>query len=280
MTTSGADPGVKTLLTHPSTQTPAVAAMGASSSTAAPPLNKRSTAKEVLAHYAGGNASYLAGKTAVVTGGNSGIGCQTVKALASAGCRVILASRSVKAGEDAIIEQCEQDVGDGYAVPNARSLITVRQLDLASLESVKAFAAALAEEPHIDFLVENAGVMALPKREETTDGFERQVGTNHFGHFYLVQLLREKLVAQNSPVRIVVVSSEAHKMSSLATVKDTEDLHFKGPRQYSAWGAYGQSKLANLLFAKSLADQLADTKVVAVSLHPGIIATNLQRSSE
>lgn len=173
-------------------------------------LGKHSTAKEVVDRFNSNlagkegarthtilrenrGASSLrpsTGKLAVVTGGNSGIGTETAKVLALAGCRVIISSRSVPAGEAAVAQMSATVEESGYppgtAIPADR--IAVRALDLESLASVRAFADSLASEPAIDFLILNAGVMAVPKAEYTQHGFERQIGTNHFGHFYLVSV--------------------------------------------------------------------------------------------
>jgi hypothetical protein len=161
-------------------------------------LGKRSTAKEVIDAF----SPNLKGKTAVVTGGNSGIGTETVKALASAGCRVILCSRNVQAGEEAAEVQIKasqgREIKDGYSVPDAD--IKVLPLDLADLASVEQLAKELESEESIDYLVLNAGVMIGPKGY-TKDGFERQIGTNHFGHFYLTDLLLPRMKQQETPSR-------------------------------------------------------------------------------
>ncbi len=232
---------------------------------------KKSTALEVINAY--GTGKYLAGKTAIVTGGNSGIGLETVKALAHAGARVLLCSRSVENGKQMIDSEIKVSGLGGYIVEDTSSIL-VKQLDLADLKSVKALADDInASEARIDFLVLNAGIMALPNLEYTAYGFEKQIGTNHFGHFYFTQLLLEKMKKQGFPSRVVVLSSSAHQMGS----RDLKDLNYKNGRGYGAWGAYGQSKLANLLFAKGLQDRVKDTKITAVSLHPGVISTNLFR---
>lgn len=231
--------------------------IAAFSGNAGPTLGIKSTAKEVVDAF----AAELTGKVAVVTGGNSGIGLETVKALASAGCRVILACRVPLDGETATA---------------GLTGIEVRPLDLADLASVCEFAAGVAErESKLDFLVLNAGVMATPTLERTVDGFEKQIGVNHFGHALLTRLLRPTLEA-TVPSRVVSVASTAHSMGEL----DTTDLHFRegGTRKYSPWGAYGQSKLANILSAKALSARLPD-HVASVSLHPGVIRTPLWRST-
>lgn len=235
-------------------------------------LGKKSTAKDVIDAF----KPDLKGKTAVVTGGNSGIGTETVKALASAGCRVILCSRSVKAGEDAVethVKKADDKVkGGNYAVPDAD--IKVMQLDLADLRNVEQFAKELESEKSIDYLVLNAGVMMGPKGH-TKDGFERQIGTNHFGHFHLTDLLLPRMKLQDTPSRVVVVSSNAHRMGKI----DLHDLHYDKGRSYWEWLAYCQSKLANVLFTKELEKRLEGTKITATCLHPGVIATPLWRES-
>eukprot|EP00283_Hemiselmis_rufescens_P010272 CAMPEP_0173436520 /NCGR_PEP_ID=MMETSP1357-20121228/16319_1 /TAXON_ID=77926 /ORGANISM="Hemiselmis rufescens, Strain PCC563" /LENGTH=374 /DNA_ID=CAMNT_0014401609 /DNA_START=58 /DNA_END=1182 /DNA_ORIENTATION=+ len=235
-------------------------------------LGKKSTAKDVIDAF----SPDLKGKVAVVTGGNSGIGIETVKALASAGARVVLCSRSVEAGEKAVEDYVKasegREIQGGYSVPSAD--VRVVQLDLADLASVDKFVKELESEASVDYLVLNAGVMAGPKRS-TAQGFERQIGTNHIGHFHLTSQLLPRMKAQENPSRIVVVASTAHQMGKI----DVNDLNYQKGRSYTPWGAYGQSKLANILFAKGLQDRLKDTKVSATSLHPGVIATPLWRDT-
>jgi NAD(P)-dependent dehydrogenase (short-subunit alcohol dehydrogenase family) len=175
----------------------------------------------------------------------------------------------VAAGEAALASPAF--TGGDYA--GRADLVKVLELDLEALASVKALAASLNAEPALDLVLLNAGVMALETLQHTPHGFEKQIGTNHHGHHLLVSLLRARLVSADKPVRVVFVSSTAHTRGSV----DAANLHFAPPRKYSPWTAYGQSKLANLLEAKELADQLAATRVVALSLHPGVIATNLAR---
>lgn len=246
-------------------------------------LGKRSTAADVVAHYAKlagvAPSALLSGKRAVVTGGNSGIGTETVKALLSAGATVVFGSRSLAAGEEAVRTELTGPgpftrTGDYVLPADAASRVTPLALDLERLASVRAFASAVAAGGPVDFFICNAGIMALPKREATPAGWEKQFGVNHLGHHYLISLLRERMVAQGTPARIVLLSSSAHAMGSF----DARDPHFAAGRAYSAWGAYGQSKLANILEAKELADQLANTKVAALSLHPGVISTGIQRN--
>jgi NAD(P)-dependent dehydrogenase (short-subunit alcohol dehydrogenase family) len=196
---------------------------------------------------------------------------ETCKALASAGARVILCSRSVPGGEAAVKAELASRGHGGYVVDTSN--VVVKALDLNSLPSIKAFADDFSvTEDRLDFLILNAGIMALPRLERTDAGFERQIGVNHFGHAYLVQQLQNKMLATpDTSGRVVVLSSVAHTMGSVVP----SDLHYKNGRRYAGWEAYGQSKLANLLFAKGLAHQLRGTPITAVSVHPGVIRTNL-----
>ena len=186
---------------------------------------------------------------------------------------MILCSRSVQAGQKAIEEEIKKP-GHGNYVVDASNIV-VKQLDLNSLASVKALAEDfLKTEKRLDFLVLNAGIMALPKLERTEAGFEKQIGVNHFGHFYLHRLLHDRMLSdKTSAGRIVVLSSSAHDKGNVKP----KDLHYTNGRKYEGWAAYGQSKQANLLFAKSIADKTRGTHVTAVSLHPGVIATELWR---
>ncbi len=201
------------------------------------------------------------GRTAVVTGGNSGLGLETVKALAAAGARVVLACRNIEKGEAAVGE---------IRAGNPDADVEVAELDLASLGSVRTFAQRVrADHPKLDILVNNAGVMA-PPRGETTDGFELQFGTNHLGHFALTAQLIDAMKGDDP--RVVTVSSGAHRVGKI----DFDDL--QRTRRYNRWRAYGQSKLANLLFAYELDRRLraADSPIKSVAAHPGYAATNLQ----
>jgi NAD(P)-dependent dehydrogenase (short-subunit alcohol dehydrogenase family) len=197
----------------------------------------------------------LAGRTFVITGANSGIGLVAARELARAGARVVLAVRDVTRGRDA----AATIAGD----------TEVRQLDLADLASVRAFAEAWDGE--LDVLVNNAGVMAIPE-QRTADGFEMQIGTNHLGHFALTNLLLPRIAD-----RVVTVSSGAHRMGSIRL----DDLNWERG-SYQRWRAYGQSKLANLLFTSELQRRLAaaGSEVRAVAAHPGYAATNLQNRTE
>jgi len=202
------------------------------------------------------------GRLAVVTGANSGLGLVTARELARAGATVVVACRNTGKGEEAANTI-------RAAVPGAR--IEVEELDLASLSSVHAFASRLAaERDQLDLLINNAGVMAPPRRL-TVDGFESQIGTNHLGHFALTGLLLGMLLAAPSP-RVVTVSSGAHRMGRISF----DDL--QGERRYQHWLAYGQSKLANLLFCFELQRRAsgAGTNLESMAAHPGYAATNLQ----
>jgi NAD(P)-dependent dehydrogenase (short-subunit alcohol dehydrogenase family) len=199
-------------------------------------------------------------RVAVVTGANSGIGLVTARELARAGALVIMACRDIAKGERAA-EQIRA------AVPTAE--LDVASLDLASLDSVRQFAAGYDRES-LDLLINNAGVMVPPKRT-TADGFELQFGTNHLGHFALTGLLLDRLLATPG-ARVVTVSSTAHKFGRI----NFDDL--QGDRSYWRWLRYGQSKLANLLFALELDRRLraAGSELLSVAAHPGYAATNLQ----
>ena len=196
----------------------------------------------------------LTGDTAIVTGGNSGIGLEAARVLADRGARVVLAVRNATKGADA-----------------ARSLpgtVEVRPLDLADLASVRAFAADWSGD--ICLLINNAGIMA-PPLSRTADGFELQFGTNHLGHFLLTDLLLPNVTG-----RVVTVSSLAHLGGRI----DFDDPNWNR-RRYKRWQAYGQSKLANLLFTSELQRRLtaAGSGVIATAAHPGWASTNLQSHS-
>ena len=204
----------------------------------------------------------LDGKTVIITGANTGIGLETAVDLAKRNARVILACRSVERGETAAVEVRKRSGNDNAVFV---------QLDLASLDSVREFAAKiLEEEPRIDILINNAGVMAIPNRILTQDSFEMQFGTNHLGHFLLTNLLLDRI--KEAPLaRIVNVSSMGHAMGKV------EFDNLNSERSYSPWNAYVNSKLANILFNHSLAKRLKGTRVTANVLHPGAINTELSR---
>lgn len=228
------------------------------------------------------------GKTAIVTGANSGIGLETAKALAGKGAQVVLACRSLERGEQAVREIARALAGEGPARAGGAPCCcakdapleiisggsaTVMALDLADLASVRAFAAAFLERfPRLDLLINNAGVM-IPPRAWTVDGFEMQMGVNHLGHFALTGLLLPRLLEAAAP-RVVVVSSVAHRFGRM----DFTDLHWR-TRPYRKWQAYSDSKLANLYFAGELQRRFGKdgTGLKVVAAHPGWTATRLQK---
>jgi NAD(P)-dependent dehydrogenase (short-subunit alcohol dehydrogenase family) len=205
----------------------------------------------------------LTGKRVVITGANSGIGLQTAVGLARKGAEVVLACRNEQRGRDAE-QKVRSLTGSGRVV--------MRVLDLASLESVRTFAAGITDPVHI--LVNNAGVMATP-RSTTADGFELQFGTNHLGHFALTGLLLENLHDAGS-ARVVTLSSLAHKRGRI----DFDDL--QSERGYRRWGAYRQSKIANLYFMVELdrRARAAGWDLTSVAAHPGLANTNLTASMQ
>ncbi|WP_199509220.1 SDR family NAD(P)-dependent oxidoreductase [Nucisporomicrobium flavum] len=201
----------------------------------------------------------LTGRRAVVTGGASGIGVETARALAGAGAEVTLAVRDTAAGERAA-----EDITGSTGTKQ----VLVAPLELADPASVAAFADAWTGPLHL--LVGNAGVMATPLTR-TPQGWELQFATNHLGHFHLANRLLPALRAAGG-ARIVSVSSGAHRRSGI----DFDDIHFHR-RSYEPWAAYGQSKTANVLFAVEATRRWAGDGVYANALHPGSIRTNLQR---
>jgi NAD(P)-dependent dehydrogenase (short-subunit alcohol dehydrogenase family) len=200
------------------------------------------------------------GRVAVVTGANSGLGLVTSRELARAGANVIMACRNLDKGQAAAAEV--QAVAAGGE-------IALEQLDLADLSSVAAFADRFSGE-HLDLLINNAGVMAPPRRL-TADGFESQFGTNHLGHFALTGRLLHRLLAAPEP-RVVTVSSQAHRTGRI----NFSDL--QGERRYIRWLAYGQAKLANLMFCFELQRRAAAaaSALLSMAAHPGYSRTNLQ----
>jgi NAD(P)-dependent dehydrogenase (short-subunit alcohol dehydrogenase family) len=217
------------------------------------PFTHDSTAAEVAAGVD------LTGRRAVVTGGASGIGVETARALAAAGAEVTLAVRNTAAGER-VAAQIIESTGNNH--------VFVAPIELADRASVRAFAATWDGPLHI--LVNNAGVMAEPLNR-TPEGWEHQFATNHLGHFGLALGLYDALAAAGS-ARIVSVSSSAHHYSDVVF----EDIHFEN-RQYEEWASYGQSKTANILFAVEAAKRWASDGIVANALMPGGIRTALQR---
>ncbi|KAG7282976.1 hypothetical protein CRUP_028493 [Coryphaenoides rupestris] len=213
------------------------------------------------------------GKTVLITGANTGIGKETARDLARRGARVVMACRDLSRAERAA-EEIRRSTGNGNVV--------VRHLDLASTYSVRQFAKEfLGSEERLDILINNAGIMMCPKWL-TEDGFETQLAVNHLGHFLLTNLLLPKLIS-SVPSRVVTVSSVAHETGKI----DFDDLFF-AKRPYSSITSYKQSKLANVLFSRELARRMkgkvkhnvTGTGVTALSLHPGVIRTELGRHVE
>jgi NAD(P)-dependent dehydrogenase (short-subunit alcohol dehydrogenase family) len=206
------------------------------------------------------------GRVAVVTGANSGLGLVTARELARKGALVVLACRNMEKGKAARAE-----VAAAASGPEPE----LEELDLASLSSVRSFAERFrAKHDGLDLLINNAGVMAAPRRF-TDDGFELHLGTNHLGHFALANLLLP-LMEGRDDARVVTVSSSAHK-----TVRGIAFDNLNGERRYFRWNAYGQSKLANLLFALELDRRLRarGSTVKSLAAHPGYAATNLQSAA-
>jgi WW domain-containing oxidoreductase len=200
----------------------------------------------------------LTGRTILVTGCNSGIGLETVRVLAKRGARILAAART-------------EEKARAATAAFGKEIVPVA-CELSAPASVRACVAAVkADGAPLDAIICNAGIMALPKLEQAF-GYELQFFTNHIGHFMLVTGLLDRL---SDDGRVVVVASQAHRRAPQRGV-DLDNL--SGERGYDAWRAYGQSKTANILFAKQLAKRLAGTKKTANALHPGVIHTNLARS--
>ncbi len=218
-------------------------------------------------HWTSAEIEDQTGRVAIVTGGNSGIGYETAKALASKGATVIVASRNDQRGRKAV-ENVRGEI--------AGAKVELMLLDLASQASVRGFAEAFkARFNRLDLLINNAGVMMPPTRQETEDGFEIQFGTNHLGHFTLTLLLIDILIATEGS-RVVNVSSSAQNVGKL----DLDDLQWT-KRPFHRMGSYGASKIANMLFTLELQRRFsaAGLSTIATSAHPGWTATNLQQTS-
>jgi len=207
------------------------------------------------------NIGDLAGKKFLITGGTSGIGKEAARELIRAGANVTITARDVQKGETTALELGNKN-------------ISVGSLDLTSLESIKEFAKSVTDD--FDVLILNAGVMATPLAY-TKDGFELQLGTNHLGHFALAGLLHSKITD-----RIVSVASQAHRLGNFGDGSKAEILRrAKGVGAYKPWGAYGDSKLANLLFTNELQRRIMKNnwRFSAYAVHPGYSNTNLQNVS-
>ena len=215
-------------------------------------FDKTSTAEDVLAGID------LTGKLAVVTGGYSGLGLETTRALTRAGAHVVVPARRIEVAEEALA---------GVAG------VEIDELDLADLDSVEAFADRfLATDRAIDIMIDNAGIMACPETRVGPD-WEAQFATNHLGHFALVNRLWPAIARAADGARVVSVSSTGHRGSAIRW----DDMMFTEPGSYDKWAAYGQAKTANVLFAVQLDRLGAEHGVRAFALHPGGILTPLQR---
>lgn len=218
------------------------------------PFGFHSTAEEVV------NGIDLTGRRAIITGGASGIGIETARALAGAGASVVLAVRRPVAAAP-VAQALRESTGN--------PAVSVAGLDLSDLNSVSAFARAWSGP--LDILVNNAGIMAVPEREETAQGYELQFGTNFLGHFALTVWLRPAL-ASAKRARVVSLSSSAHCFSPVVF----DDLHFHFI-PYTPFGAYGQSKTANVLLSVGIAHRWHDDGITSNAVNPGAIATGLQK---
>ena len=202
----------------------------------------------------------LQGKTVLITGANSGIGYQAALELARHGAHVLLACRSQQKGEQALARLLSEAPG------SSAELVL---LDVSLLADVRRFVAEfLTRQRPLDILINNAGIMALNPRQVTSEGFERQFATNHLGHFALTGLLLPAIMAAPAP-RVVTVASLAHRGGKI----HFDDLQME--RNYSPWGAYNQSKLANILFARELARRAVGSHLLSLPVHPGVSQTSI-----
>ncbi|GLV34203.1 uncharacterized protein CBL_00133 [Carabus blaptoides fortunei] len=215
----------------------------------------------------------MVGKTAVITGGNAGIGKETTLDLYRRGCRVIMLCRDQEKAKLAI-----EDIKTQCAEVENVGELTLLRLDLGDLSSVRACAKEILEnETHIHLLINNAGIFGCPQLK-TKDGYDIHFGTNHLGHFLLTMLLLPTIF-KSAPARIINVSSVAHKLPYYGRKIHFEDIHYE-KRRYRINSSYGQSKLANVMFTKELARRLKEANIENItvhSLHPGIIASELGR---
>jgi len=203
-------------------------------------------------------AEDLQGKVVIITGANSGIGKETAKILAGRGAHVLMACRNAQRGQEAY-EEIFQSTGSHE--------LEVMTLDLASFDSIREFAAQCREKyEKIDVLINNAGLFPL-KKQMTEDGFEMQIGVNHLGHFLLTTLLLPQLEKGNA--RVINVASTMHNFGKM----DFDS--FTGEKSYQPMRAYGQSKLANVLFSRELARRYSDKGITSFSAHPGAVGTNI-----
>eukprot|EP00752_Nemacystus_decipiens_P005368 g4869.t1 len=226
----------------------------------------------------------LRGKHFIVTGANTGMGYVTTRELAKMGAKVTLACRSADKGQQAIdkikAESFEKPVKEGVDLLEGLTDVDVQVevLDLGSLQSVVAFAQRFKTAgAKVDVLVNNAGIMAIPERRETVDGFEMQMGVNHFGGHLLTRLMEPMIVDGG---RVVFLSSIGHDKppGMPKTTLDWENINYEKPDTYNNWMAYGRSKLANVLDAKEFAKRLAERGINTYAVHPGLVNTELTRN--
>ncbi|KAJ5082145.1 NAD(P)-binding protein [Penicillium argentinense] len=228
------------------------------------PGDSRPTARQIIKDEA--VEGKLSGKVIVVTGTSSGIGIETARALSLTGARLLLTARDLNKAKSAL---------DGILEPERVELV---EMDNTSLSSVRAAAKAILQKSNgqVNILVNNAGIMALPKLEYTKDGFEMQFGVNHLAHFLLFELLKPALLASASPEfssRVVNISSSAHHVAS---TNESGDYNFE-KTQYNDWVSYGQSKTANIYMANEIERRYGSRGLHATSVHPGMIATALMQ---
>lgn len=218
------------------------------------------------------------GSLALVTGANTGIGKETAVELSRKGWRVILAGRSEERTQP-VVDYINNDI----IAKQAKNKAEFMKLDLSSLKSVKEFASNFIQKDlPLNLLVNNAGIMALPSFEKTVDGYEKQIATNHLGHYYLTRLLLP-VIKKSTPARIVSISSEAHRYGKR---EDLEDLSAPStdPSKYSPWRNYGISKLCNIALARQLCQELKKedlckpSGILVNSVHPGVVNTELTRN--
>ncbi|KAE8347866.1 hypothetical protein BDV24DRAFT_157345 [Aspergillus arachidicola] len=228
------------------------------------PGDARPTALQIINDEA--VAGKLAGKVIVITGTSSGIGIETARALSLTGARLFLTARDLDKAKSALEGILE------------RERVELVEMDNTSLNSVRAAAKAILQKSNdqVNILVNNAGIMALPKLEYTKDGFEMQFGVNHLAHFLLFQLLRPALLASASPEfssRVVNVSSSAHH---IASINESDNYNFE-KSEYNDWVSYGQAKTANIYMANEIERRYGSRGLHATSVHPGIVSTALMQ---